>query len=467
MSLDKSFLTRCYSGSNDGPAYWLYRTTDKLDAVQAPLYFKAAYHDFQNGDLLLVRAADGVLEFEISGARVFPVAITVSPITVLSGPNVRVINSLEDFEHDDQFIYLRPNTGYLLIANVDIGARTFTDPQGPISIEGISANFCGLTCSGTAALFPFTRSTTLRRMSITLGASQDFFSCDFGGIADVVAEYVSIINGNFGSIRNGTVMIWERSRLNNCGALSIGGNWGLLRFETPVVLNMPTNETAFVIEADASIDRSINFTGGIWVLEATNTGIEVKAGATIPTESFILANNEFDGVGTPVQGLGPTDLEPLYRGNTPLADTIDLGGWSLTGNATPTPINVIGQYEVVAGVTVVSDATTHFVHTPSPNNLEFVGARTRTMSVSGTLGVESASTNQVAQLVVLKNGLPVNSTTILTSLEGSAGTRVSAVPIQGVFNVGVGDDIKLAIANNTSTADLTVTEANFHIVQAI
>lgn len=467
MALDKSFLTRCYSGSNDGPAYWLYRTTDTLDEVQAALYFKNAYHDFQNGDLILVRANDGVMEFEISGARVFPIAVAISAITALSGPNVRTINSLDDFVYDNDFIYLRPNTGYLLLTNIDIGSRTFVDPSGPFSMEGISANFCGLTCSGATALFPVSSSTTLRRMTITLGATQAFFDGDFQGTGDVISEYVSINNGIFGSVRNGTVMIWERSRLNNCGSLKIGGTWGVIRFDTPVITNMPTNGTAFEILADAVISNAISFSSGIWNLDTGTTGIDVAVGASIPDESFQLVNNEFESDGTIVNGLDLTDLEPFYRGNTRLLDSLDFASWSLTDNAVPTTFVAADTFTPVLGLTVEGIDTAHFVHTPSPNNLQFVGARGRVMSVSGSLSISSGLNNVTAGIVVLVNGTPVDITRIGVAMSGSAGSRVSAVSIQGNFVVAIGDSVQLAIKNVTDTSDLVVTDCNFQILQAV
>jgi hypothetical protein len=131
------------------------------------------------------------------------------------------------------------------------------------------------------------------------------------------------------------------------------------------------------------------------------------------------------------------------------------------GQSTIVDITTIGQFKKIEGNMNLnlSDGSDRFALS---NNgiIQYIGGFPKTFSISCTISAESGNNiDLIFQLAVNGQFLPRSRTMFTTSGAG----RVQAVTLQDILPLTFGDEISVHCANNTSTANITITSLNLII----
>lgn len=123
-----------------------------------------------------------------------------------------------------------------------------------------------------------------------------------------------------------------------------------------------------------------------------------------------------------------------------------------------TSIALVSTPVKVAGTTALSDNTSHYLFDmPASNRLRYTGSPDCHAHIAISLSMTAAANNKVAELSVYKNGT--------TRLEHSVierkittGSDVGATALHADCNMSQNDYIELWIANNTDSANMTISK---------
>ena len=99
------------------------------------------------------------------------------------------------------------------------------------------------------------------------------------------------------------------------------------------------------------------------------------------------------------------------------------------------------------------------------NNSELVVTSAGKYFVSAQVSCTSAVVAEEIELAVTINGNANTTATAHTEVSIGAITRPSSLSVNGIFNLAVNDVLSLALANHSTTADITIQHVNFSIVK--
>lgn len=133
----------------------------------------------------------------------------------------------------------------------------------------------------------------------------------------------------------------------------------------------------------------------------------------------------------------------------------------VSGNATATTINTIGIFEVLAG-TFLNGMSSDVTFSAVGGRLTYDGASDRHFHVVSNFDMTAAANNQTVQFQWFKNGstaLPV-----AINQRVGTGTDVRTMSVHTDVMLSTNDYVELKVANTTSTADVTVSNAYLFIM---
>ena len=145
------------------------------------------------------------------------------------------------------------------------------------------------------------------------------------------------------------------------------------------------------------------------------------------------------------------------------------GECSMQGNATATTIAVAGTYYKISGTTALSGNELLFDNnSTNTGRLRYIGAPNRIVLFSASISLSAASNNQVLSLKgwhyddSASSGSLVDAS--LVSRKITASGELGAAVVQGSALMSVNDYIEIHVANETSTAAVTVEDFNFQAI---
>jgi len=145
------------------------------------------------------------------------------------------------------------------------------------------------------------------------------------------------------------------------------------------------------------------------------------------------------------------------------------GECSMQGNATATTIASAGTYYKIAGTTALSGNELLFDNnSTNTGRLRYIGAPNRIVLFSASISLSTASNNEVLSLKgwhyddSASSGSLVDAS--LVSRKITASGELGAVVVQGSALMSVNDYIEIHVANETSTAAVTVEDFNFQAI---
>lgn len=136
------------------------------------------------------------------------------------------------------------------------------------------------------------------------------------------------------------------------------------------------------------------------------------------------------------------------------------GSLGFEGNAIPTTINTVNVYELVGGTFIAGGVPWGMTESVA-GRLTYTGAPDCHLHIVSNLDFICASNNQIVRFKWHLNGVPISRR---VRRKVGTGADVGALSIHADAVLSTGDYIELMVANETSTADVTVEDIyNFSV----
>jgi len=185
---------------------------------------------------------------------------------------------------------------------------------------------------------------------------------------------------------------------------------------------------------------------------------------TIRTETDLLTNIFQDGQAA--GSITAQDVRDLIVSMRP-----GFGEVSMQGNATATTISVAGTYYKVAGTTALSGSEYLFDDNSVSNRLRYTGASDKLVMVTATISFISESNNQSVAFKAYRyddsgaSGAVIDDSLVTYYVSNASQAKSATLQCHAVLSTN--DYIELHVANETSTANVTVEDLAIHTVAHI
>lgn len=392
------------------------------------------YSDFVSG-----------IDIEVSGTLIF-----VNSKDDLPTPSAGVITLLDNYTYF--FTTEVDLTGDRLVCGINT------------TILGASSENCRIKSTGLTGTALITSNYSLPIRGITIEAD---VALDLDG--DGVTTAIDWFGVNFtdcntvGTIKDYTNFIMQDSAFLNSGGLTFDGTIGTIGM-TQCLFNCNSANTVFILPATLTVTRRFRVIYSSFVVLSGETGINVNASATIPTEAYILDTVNFSGGGTYLTGLDHTSNDSLFINCVNITNTAVNGQLYMQGNATATTVGATNTFYKIAGTTTPSADNSKFTHTN--NRLTCDAIISRKYLIQCSLAFTSG-TNNVCEFGFYDSQLATIRTPSRTKSTANASGRAEGINFFCVLNMSQGDYLEIHGANTSSITDITVEQMNFTITEII
>lgn len=364
---------------------------------------------------------------------------------------------------------------YFIDGIIDMGTTTIEVPVGGLSITGYNFGISQLTSSA---------------------AGYTMFTSSASGSGDLIVKDVAFETSGTGSRLFNIVSAtgfeafeFNRVNFNNCSSLGTLDNYrqgfesGTGRFGgSPNLILKGTWLGGYFI--DASIVRSLDagFSGALYEAGAgfimnsrfrSNQNIDLPASAsfidftpanfanpsTLQLDSMIISRSGvFDATDINITpNISNSDLESAWSNNKGIPNTFE-GGTTVVSTAATTTISAVGTFVDIAGTWASSDLQ-HFDE-PVGGELRHLGDNPREYRIIGALDVEGPNADDVAIKVTKWDNSAssfVDIGTVVRPINNfTGGVDLAFITLSINVDLDQNDYVKLQIANNTTTGNLTV-----------
>lgn len=377
------------------------------------------------------------------------------------------IYTIEDFPQApiNGVLYLPANTDYQIIGQLTPSGTRVLDLQGlrivclgVVAIFGFSSETSFLTSTGltSGALITTAYSLPMQNLSITdIGGGAQAFDIDGAGTAAIDWIALNLINCKIGTVKNVTNFIVSKSFWGNCYGLTFDGTVGTISFDLMLFITA-AGQTMITFAATAIISRRFRILVSSFVVPVGATGINLIAGASVPTDMFILTDVGFTGGSANyIAGITAQDNRSRWNECRGIDNSANTGYYSMDNNVTQTIIGVPNTFYKIAGTTTAG-LLQRFTHTN--NRLTYTGVLTRTFGVWATASAEAGANNTLQVQIQRYDSANVlqqvsASTRSTTSGNNRAENMTTFIPMTMHPN----DYIEVWISNGSNT-NVTVTE---------
>ena len=382
--------------------------------------------------------------------------------------NTVVINSEADFPtQDGSTITLDPDTAYI-IGTPFSTSKTIIGDGSTVRGSGIT-NSPTITYTGTGNMFQ-TTNTKLYITDITLDCASGTV---LGVIGDGSGDVNHRINLTNASISNcdkivditgsASVIMDTVSCLNANGSILnsfAGSNAVIFSYNRVGIFGIAASATVF--DFGTSTSPNIELIDVVCVGDASATAI-----SGLPSSGNIPANNvaevrgsNFSLFTTPLSGVQSEDVRWDFQSNAGVSDSRHAGDSFLTTGETVT-INTIGVFEVVNGSNWSSTVQDRFT-TAATGIVTYEGERDLDVKMSGLITMEKVGGGADQ----IEARFAVNGTTLIQSGAVTQNADPTSVPLEALVRLSNGDQVNIYVANNTTTANITVDRASLVITEA-
>ena len=386
----------------------------------------------------------------------------IAEILKLFPENEIVINSAQDFAvQDSTTITLESDFLYTIGVSFNTTKRFTVQPnvvmRGTVDIT--------IAYLGTGVMFTSTQSggffvNQLRFISIT--ASEIFnFSNVSPGVSSFVLDKVVVSKAQkFGTLDQVAVIILDEVVSEDIDdGITLDGSITSLIVRT---LEMETTSAAFV-----GLDLGTAVISGVFnINEFTVLGVAGSVGMSGLTgsgnigTSIIASINgaNFPAPMTPLVNLSESDLRLEFFNSSPIPDSTKTADSFLTASRT-VPIATSGVFVGIAGTDWSSDILERFSST-NTGILTYLSPVSTKAQVIATATVEKVGGgSNLIEMKVAINGTIVNKTVGATD-----NTQPTQVTSQGLFTLNTNDTIQAFVANQDTSVDIIVSNANLSVI---
>lgn len=374
---------------------------------------------------------------------------------------------------------------YFIDGVIDMGSQSIEVPVGGLSLSGYNFDVSKLTSTAS---------------------SYTMFTSPVGGSGDVIGkDYAIEVSGSSSKVYDikdatgGNAFEFARINYNNCTSLGVidgyrqGLEVGTGRFGGKPELTL-AGVWAGGYFIDTSIIRGLNdgiysiFKAGAgFSMESrfrSNMNLDLPASAsffdfapvnfvspsTLQIEGAIITRNGvFDATDSNITpNISASDLVSVWSGNNGMPNTFEGGSIGVSAEAVTT-INTIGVYEDVSAAAWTTADLQHFDN-PTGNQIRHLGNTPREFKVIADFLIDSAS-NDVLTLRVSKWDDSASSFDVVLDQSRQVNSLVGGRDV-AFFSININttldqnDYIKLEVANQSSTANITAELDSYYIVEA-
>jgi hypothetical protein len=357
-------------------------------------------------------------------------------------------------------ITLADNVTYFFTTTIDLLGDRLVCGQNTTILGGSSEN-CRIKSTGlTQALITSNYSLPMRNITIEAAlalnldgdgvtTALDWFGVNFTDCAVV------------GTIKDYSNFIMADSAFLNSSGLTFDGTIGTVGF-SQCLFDGRSATTTFILPATLTITRRFRVIYSSFVVLSGETGINVNASATIPTEAYILDTVNFGGGGTYLSGLTHTSNKSLFINCTNITNTAVNGQLYMQGNATATTISVQNTFYKVAGTTTASADNSKFSH--SNNRLTCDAVISRKYLIQCVLSFTS-SANDICEFGFYDSQLGTLRTPSRTKATANASGRAENVAFTCVVTMKANDYLEIHCTNTSGARNITVDQLNFVVTE--
>jgi hypothetical protein len=379
-------------------------------------------------------------------------------------PNINFIfvNSLNDLPNPSGgVITLLANTTYFICTEIDLDGDRLVCGANTTIIGGSSEN-CRIKSTGLTGTALITSVYSLPLRNITIEAD---IALDLDGDGTTTALDWFGVNftdcGSVGTIKDYTNFIMADSAFLNSGDLTFDGTIGTIGI-SQCLFDCSATNTVFILPATLTITRRFRVIYSSFVIGSGETGINVNASATIPTESYILDTVNFSGAGTYLAGLDHTSNDSLFINCKGITNSAVNGQLYMQGNATATTVSATNTFYKVAGTTTASADNSKFSH--SNNRLTCDAVISRKYLIQANLSF-TAGNNNVCEFGFYDSQLVGMRTPSKTKSTANGAGRAEGVTFFCVLQMSSGDFLEIHAANTSAITNITVEQLNFVITE--
>lgn len=358
-------------------------------------------------------------------------------------------------------ITLYDNVTYFITGEIDLFGSRLVCGENTTIIGGSSEN-CRIKSTGLVGSALITSVYSLPIRNITIEAD---IALDLQGDGTTTALDWFGVNftdcNTVGTIKDYSNFIMADSAFLNSGGLTFDGTIGTIGI-FQCLFNCNAGNTAFILPSTLTLTRRLRIIYSSFIVLAGETGINVDASATIPTESYILDTVNFSGGGTYITGLDYTSNDALFINCTNITNTAANGQLYMQSNATATTISDTVTFVKVSGTTTASSDNSKFTH--SNNRLTCDAVISRKYLIQCTLSFTSGN-NNVCEFGFYDSQLLGVRTPSKTKSTANASGRAESVTFNCVLNMDMNDYLEIWCRNTTAANDITVDQLNFVITE--
>jgi hypothetical protein len=363
---------------------------------------------------------------------------------------------------------------YIVVSpNVNIGGnRLYFEKDS--CLLGTSSATSKITCSLGNGEAMITAEGSLPMQDITLecnyngiGALPSFM--DLNGISSPGAniDWLCVnFTGNvkLGSIRNYSNVVLEFCKIvGQGGELFFEGTFDNIIFQACYVNNNSTSGRIIHFSNSLTINSRIRFTFTPFNVSNGMTGIHLGPSAIIPVEGYQFQCVSFEGPGTPLSGVLPSNNKSFFLECRGVQNSTAIAEYYMTNNTINTVIGTgnTGVFRKVEGITFPGVYVEKF--TLTNNRATYTGALTRKFKVTAQLSLSSTNAQNIA-VAITKNNTVINSS--ITEDGTDAAGRLQGMGVQTIVELNTNDYIEIFVSNNSSTANVLVKRMNV-IIEAL
>lgn len=374
---------------------------------------------------------------------------------------------------------------YFIDGVIDMGNQSIEIPAGGISLSGYNFNVSKLTSTAS---------------------SYTMFTSPVGGSGDIIGkDYAIEVSGSSSKVYDikdatgGNAFEFARINYNNCTSLGVidgyrqglevgtgrfggkpeltlVGTWlGGYFIDTSIVRGMIDGAYS-LFKAGAGFSMASRFRSNMNIdLPASASFFDFSASnfvnpSTLQIEGVIVTRaGVFDANDSNITpNVSPSSLASAWTGNNGMPNTFVGGSIGVATEAT-TVINTVSVYEDVNAAAWTSEDLQHFDN-PSGNQLRHLGNTPREYKVIADFLMDSAS-NDVLTLRVSKWDDSASSFSVVLDQSRQVNSLVGGRDV-AFFGININttldqnDYIKLEVANQTSTTNVTAELDSYYIVEA-
>lgn len=358
-------------------------------------------------------------------------------------------------------ITLGDNVTYFFTRTVDLNGDRLIAGENTTILGGSSEN-CRIKSTGLGATALITSQYSLPMRNITIEAD---LAIDLNGDGVTTALDWFGVNftdcANVGTIANYSNFIIADSAFLNSGGLTFDGTIGTIGI-SQCLFDCNAGNSVFTLPSTLTITRRFRIIYSSLVVLAGETGIDVDALATIPTEAYILDTVNFSGGGTYLSGVNHTSNDALFINCTNITNTAVNGQLYMQNNATATVVAAPSTFYKVLGTTTASADNSKFIH--SNNRLTCDAIISRKYLIQANLSFTSGN-NNICEFGFYDSQIAGIRTPSRTLSTANASGRAENITMFCVVEMNSGDYLEVHCANNTGANNITVSSLNFVVTE--